>query len=160
MEKVYVGKIVSTHGIKGEIRILSSFPFKEKVFCVGKNIIIDNSIYTIQSYRVHKKYDMITLEGFCDINDVLFLMKKKVYVSKESLELDEDEILDDDLLEFSVYTEDGDKGTIQEIFYASPDNKILRVMFNREVLVPMSSPLIKEIHKDEKKIVIQLIDGM
>ena len=32
MDKVYIGKIVSTHGIKGEIRILSDFPYKDKVF--------------------------------------------------------------------------------------------------------------------------------
>ena len=35
MEKVYIGKIVSTHGIKGELRILSDFPFKDKVFMIG-----------------------------------------------------------------------------------------------------------------------------
>ena len=32
MNKIKIGKIVSTHGIKGEVRILSDFPYKEKVF--------------------------------------------------------------------------------------------------------------------------------
>ena len=32
MEYIYLGKIVNTHGIKGEIRILSDFRYKEKVF--------------------------------------------------------------------------------------------------------------------------------
>ena len=31
-EFIYVGKIVNTHGIKGEIRILSDFEYKNKVF--------------------------------------------------------------------------------------------------------------------------------
>ena len=92
MEKIYIGKVVATHGIKGEIRIKSSFPFKEKVFFVGNSIIIDNNTYKIMSYRVHKNFDMVTLEGFNDINDVLFLMKKEVYVLKEQLDLDDDEI--------------------------------------------------------------------
>ena len=34
MDTVYIGKIVSTHGIKGELRIISDFPYKNKVFKV------------------------------------------------------------------------------------------------------------------------------
>ena len=157
---IYLGKIVNTHGIKGEIRILSDFPFKDKVFVVGKRIIIDDVFYTIRSYRVHKNYDMITLNDYKDINEVLFLLKKKVYVLKEELELDEDEILDEDLLEFKVFTTSGEEGRIQEVFYASPQNKILRVFFDTEVLIPMNSPLIREIHKEEKYLIVELIDGM
>ena len=65
--KVYVGKIVSTHGIKGEIRILSDFDYKEKVFKVGNKLIIENKEYTIKSYRKHKNYDMVT---FIDRNHI------------------------------------------------------------------------------------------
>ena len=36
MELIKIGKIVNTHGIKGELRILSKFPYKEKIFI--KNI--------------------------------------------------------------------------------------------------------------------------
>ena len=32
MEYIYVGKIVNTHGIKGEIRILSDFKYKNEIF--------------------------------------------------------------------------------------------------------------------------------
>ena len=45
MNKVYIGKIVNTHGIKGEIRLLSDFPFKDKVFVVGNNILVDDIEY-------------------------------------------------------------------------------------------------------------------
>ena len=39
MELIKIGKIVNTHGIKGELRILSKFPYKEK--------------------NIHKKYETI-----------------------------------------------------------------------------------------------------
>ena len=42
MDEVYIGKVVGTHGIKGEVRILSDFQFKDKVFIVGKKLIIDD----------------------------------------------------------------------------------------------------------------------
>ena len=32
---IYIGKIVNTHGLKGEIRIISDFEFKDKVFVPG-----------------------------------------------------------------------------------------------------------------------------
>ena len=40
---LYIGKIVSTHGIKGELRILSDFQYKDKVFRVGNNLVINKS---------------------------------------------------------------------------------------------------------------------
>ena len=42
-KKVYIGKVVSTHGIKGEIKIISDFEYKDRVFVVGKKLIIDNN---------------------------------------------------------------------------------------------------------------------
>lgn len=160
MNKVYIGKIVNTHGIKGEIRLLSDFPFKDKVFVVGNSILIDDIEYKINSYRRHKMFDMITLEGYNNINDVLFLMKKKVYFDKDKLVLSDDEILDEDLIKFRVIDDDGNIGKITEIFMASSTNKILRVEFSHEVLIPYNSPIIKSIDKNKKEIHVSLIGGM
>ena len=110
MNKVYIGKIVSTHGIKGELKIKSDFPYKDKVFVVGNELIIEETAYEIKSYRVHKNFDMVTLDNYHDINEVLFLLKKDVYFNKDSLELDDSEILDEDLIKFTVLTKDGKKG--------------------------------------------------
>ncbi len=160
MEVVSIGKVVNTHGIKGEIRILSHFPFKEKVFGVGKKILIGDQTYTITSYRVHKEFDMVTLEGFHNINDVLFLLHKKVFVPKSEIELEDDEILDEDLISYTVLTNDGRRGIIKEIFYASEHNKILRIQLDHEVLIPYESPMILKINKENKTILIELIEGM
>ena len=157
---LYVGKVVGTHGIKGEIRILSDFQFKDKIFVVGKKLIIGNQEYVIRSYRRHKNFDMVTLNDYKDINEVLFLVKKKVYVLKENLDLDDQEILDEDLINFKVLTTDGKSGIIKEIFLASPDNKIIRVMFDHEVLIPLSSPMIKSVSKGKREVTVELLSGM
>ena len=158
MDKVYIGKIVSTHGIKGELKILSDFDFKDKVFVVGKKIIIDDKEYTIKSYRVHKNFDMVTLDDYKDINEVLFLLKKNVYISKDELSFNDDEILDSELMEYKVLTNTGKVGIIKEIFKASETNKIIRVLFDKEVLIPYS--FIKKIDKSNKEVIVELIDGM
>ena len=161
MEKVYIGKIVSTHGIKGEIKILSDFPYKDKVFKVGNKLIIDDVDYIIRSYRVHKNFDMVTLNDYKDINEILFLMKKKVFVIKDELNLNDNEILDEELITYEVLTNQGKKGIIKEIFFASPTNKVIRVLVeNEEILIPINSPFVREIDKNKKIIVIELINGM
>ena len=160
MENIYIGKVVNTHGIKGEIRILSDFPYKDKVFLIDNEIIIGNNKYIIKSYRVHKGYDMVTLDGYNDINDVLFLLKKDVYISRDLLNLNDNEILDEELMTYKVVSEDGKEGKIEEIFKASSSNKIIRVMFDREVLIPFNSPLVKKIDKTTKMIIVELIEGM
>ena len=71
MDLVCVGKIVNTHGIKGELRIRSDFEKKEMVFKVGNKIIIDNEEHIIRTYRYHKIFDMITIDEYTNINDVL-----------------------------------------------------------------------------------------
>ena len=160
MDKVYIGKIVSTHGIKGEIKILSDFPFKDKVFRVGNHITVDDREYIIKSYRVHKKFDMITLEEYNDINDVLFLMKRRIYFDKEKLNLNSNEVLDEELITYQVLTSDGKRGIIKEIFFASPTNKIIRVFFDKEVLIPVCSPMIKKIDKKNRELIVELYPGM
>lgn len=160
MEKVYIGKIVNTHGIKGELRILSDFEFKDKAFKVNTEIYIDNEKHIIKSYRRHKNYDMITIDNYNNINDVLYLLKKKVYKKKNDLDLSDEEILDSDLLTYKVIDKNKNYGIIKEIFLASPTNKIIRVLFDKEVLIPINSPMIKKIDKKLKIVEVELIDGM
>ena len=160
MNKVYIGKIVNTHGIKGELRILSDFPYKDKVFKNNNKLIIDDKEYVIKSYRVHKNYDMVTLNDYKDINEVLFLLKKQVFFNKDDLILNDNEILDEDLLRYKVITNDGKYGIIKEIFMASPNNKILRVELDKEVLIPFNSPMIVKIDKEKEEILVDVIDGM
>lgn len=160
MEKVYIGKIVSTHGIKGEIKILSDFEYKDKVFVVGNSLIIDDKEFVIRSYRRHKNFEMVTLNDYRDINEVLYLMKKNVFFNKERLFLDDSEVLDDELISYQVLTSDGKRGIIKEIFWASPTNKLIRVMFEREVLIPVFSPMIKKIDKNKREVLVELYEEM
>ena len=153
MKKVYLGKIVSTHGIKGELKIKSTFPYKEKAFRIGNHLIIEEKKYEIKTYRVHKQFDMVTLDNYHDINEVLFLLKKNVYIEKEELSLDKEEVLEEELIKYQVLTTSGKRGIIKEIFFASPTNKIMRVMFDKEILVPLNSPLVKiDVEKQEIRI--------
>ena len=105
-------------------------------------------------------FDMVTLEGYDNINDVLFLLKKDVYVDEDKLMLNDDEILDDDLLTYKAINNKGEVGEVIEVFYASATNKLLRVDFGKKYIVPYRDPFVVSIDKNKKEIVIELLEGM
>ena len=75
MEKWFnVGKIVNTHGIKGEVKVLSMTDFAEERYQKGiLHLFMDGDgikPLTVSGHRVHKNFDLLTFEGFHSINDV------------------------------------------------------------------------------------------
>ena len=157
MNKILVGKVVNTHGIKGEIRIKSNFKFKDRVFVVGNDINILDKDYKITSYRYHKVFDMVKLEGFNNINDVLFMIGNNVYFDEDKLNLDSNEVLDDDLVNYKVKSNNM-TGTIKEIMDIN-GNRVIRVELDREYLIPYNDEFVKVNSKD-KEIEIKIIEGM
>lgn len=115
MNKLYVGKVVGTHGIKGEIKVYSETEIKDKVFNENTKLYfsIDDKEYTIESVRFHKDNYLVLLKGFYNINDVLFLNKSKVYVNRDDF-LNNDEYVIDDLLGFEVIDNDKVIGVIKD----------------------------------------------
>ena len=155
MDKIYIGKIVNTHGIKGELRIRSDFLYKDKVFVKGNSLIIDDKKYLIKTYRRHKTFDMVMLDEYNNINQVLFLVGKKVYFDKSLLILDDNEVLDSDLINYNIVDINGIELEIEEVFYASSTNKIIRT---NKCLIPFNSPMIKKIDKTKKEIIVDVGD--
>ena len=74
MEWFNVGRIVNTHGIRGELRILSTTDFEEERFAVGAKLAAFKkndqkpTWVTIASARRHKNFILVTFEGMENIN--------------------------------------------------------------------------------------------
>ena len=159
MTKLYIGKIVNTHGIKGELRIKDNLTTKQKeeIFKIGSNLIIDEKAYKITSYRVHKDYDMVIFDGFNNINEVLFLKGKNVYKSKDEINLNNENILDSELVTYKVKTTDEKEGSILDIEETGNNYKILRLLIdNNEVLVPYHKDFVK-IDSNKKEVIVKLL---
>ena len=153
MSRIVLGKYVNTHGIKGEIRIKSDFKYKSRVFKVGNTVIIDNKEYIINSYRVHKDYDMISLKDIDDINKIPFNKNILVYINKEDY-LNGDDYLDSDLIGFTVYNSKIEK-TVIDISYLKGNKKLLKTMNG---YIPFE--LIKNIDFKNKKILVEEVLGL
>lgn len=152
---IYIGDLVNTHGIKGEVRIISDFKYKDIIFKKGNYLYIGNDKLEVNSYRKHKNYDMVTFTNINDINDVLKYKGKSVYINEEEYVFPG--ILPEKLIGYEVYS-DKKLGVVKEILI-TPAHEILVVENERGTFqVPYVDAFIREIK--DKKIYINLIEGL
>jgi len=162
MKYIRIGKIVNTHGIKGELRLLSDFKYKNKVFkndfiiYIGKEKIEEK----INTYRKHKCFDMITLMGYSNINEVLKYKGDYVFINKEDLVLGINEYLNEDLIGFKVIYNNLDNITVTGI-EKYPSSDMLKVNYNDTFkLIPITDGIIETIDFSNREIVLKDIKGL
>lgn len=162
MNYILIGKIVNNHGIKGELRIISDFPYKDRVFKNNFNIYIgkDKINEVINTYRHHKIFDMITLKNYNNINEVLKYKGSLVYINRLDLQLNDNEYLESDLLNFDIIINNNIIGKLSS-FENHNKNKIIIVKNKeKEILLPYNSNLIENINLDKKEIIYKNIEGL
>ena len=146
MDYVYIGKIVNTHGIKGELRILSDFLKKDIVFKPGFVLYIGDGYHeeTIETYRHHKCFEMVTFRGYDNINEVLKYKGLNVFVKREDLHLNDDDYLLEDLVGLSI-KEDGEiLGKVIEIVY-NGSGTLLMVEGTKKFYIPNNKEFIVKV---------------
>ena len=152
MKYILVGKIVNTHALKGEVRLLSSFEFKNKVFVPSKKLYIGMNYNEeeIDTYRKHKNFDMVKFKGIDYINDVLKYKGCYVYVNEDDLNLSDDEILVSEYPLYEVYDNDNLVGRITE-YRNDNGNEMIRI---NDKFIPYNKDFITKIDKANKKIIM------
>ena len=157
MKKVYIGKIVNTHGLKGELRIISDFKYKKDVFDTNGSIYVNDKKYNISSYRVHKIYDMVTLEGINDINEASELKGFSVYINRDDYVFNG--VLNEDLIGLDVYDGDIYKGKVIDIVKSNKYDLLVIDGIKRH-MVPNISEFVKSIDLEKMKMNIKYIRGL
>lgn len=156
MKYIKVGTIVNTHALKGEVRIISNFEYKDRVFKINNTLYIgmSKSEEVIETYRVHKNFDMVKFKGIDNITDVLKYKGSAVYVNIDDLKLKNDEILIEELLGMSVIVNDKLLGSITD--YIDNNGNKLVVVNNK--YIPYNKDLIEKIDKINRKVYYKNID--
>ena len=153
MNFVYIGVIVNTHALKGEVRIISDFVYKDRVFKIKNSLYIGDlkSHEEIESYRVHKNYDMVKFKGINNINDVLKYKGKKVYVLRNNLNLKSDEYLESDLIGLNAIFEGKEIGTITDII----NNNGYKLIKINDKLIPLKTNFIKKVNIEKNEVILK-----
>jgi 16S rRNA processing protein RimM len=157
MNYLLVGKIYKTHGIKGEIKIISYVENSNLIYKVGSFIYVseEHEKFKIISYRRHKNYDMVVLDGYNYINDVLRLLGKKVYIDRDNSIL-KDKLLNSDLIGFTAYYNEENIGYINEII----NNNGYKLFNINNKLIPYNENFILNIDISNKKIIFRNLEGL
>lgn len=118
-----VGKIVNTHGIKGEVRVISKTDFAEErykpgntlyLFMNGRNEPVE---VTVNTHRLHKQFHLLQFKERQNLNEVEELKNAIIKVPEEELgELNEGEFYFHEIIGCEVFTEEGELiGKVKEI---------------------------------------------
>lgn len=156
-----LGKIVGTHGIKGELRIKSDFEKKELVFKKDFIIYFGTHLenHKIMSYRVHKGFDMVTIDDFNNINEVLKYKGLEVFIKQSDLDLKNDEVIINELIGYNVYFNDEKYGKIIDFVYNKVNNLLL-IKNKEEYYIPYHMDFIEKIDKNNKNIYLKNVEGL
>lgn len=158
-----IGKIVGTHGIRGELRVefwsdSAEFysKFKKLYFNKGKEKI------TVKS-RPHKKIALTKIEGIDTINEADLLRGKILYVDRDEIELEENVYFIQDLIGLTIIDMNTKEvyGKIKDVIETgSNDVYIIKNEEEKEYLIPVIEEVVKKIDMENKEILIVPMEGI
>ena len=156
MNKIYLGTIINTFGIKGYLKISSSFELIDKAFKINNIIIIDNKKYKITDYKKHKNFHLIKLDDLDDINKVLDFFNKEIYINREELNLKKEEYLYQELIGLDIYENNINIGIVTEVF--NGENPLIKV--DDKFYIPIKGNYIKKVDLKNNKIIVNNVKGL
>ncbi len=159
MDYIFVGDIVNTHGLKGEVRIVSDFKFKDAAFTPNRKCYIgkDHKEEIIDTYRTHKNYDMVTFKDKKYIDDVIIYKNEPMYVNRADIVYDG--YLDEDLIGLEVYCEEKHIGHVDSILKTNAHD-ILVVKNGSKHMIPNVEEFIQRVDLENKRLEIRYMKGL
>ena len=159
MDYIYIGDIVNTHGLKGEVRIVSSFKFKTNAFKIDMPFYIgkEKKKEIVSSYRKHKNFDMVCFKDKNHIDDVIIYKNEPVYINRDDLEYEG--YLNEDLIGLNVYCNNELIGHIDSILKTDA-HEILVIQNGSKHMVPNIDEFIEDVDLENKRIDIKYMKGL
>ena len=161
-----VGQIVNTNGLKGLLKInpftddITRFEKLKTIFIEHKKELLE---FEIESVRYQKKQVLLKLKGIDTIEEAEKYREDYLKINRNKEEkLPENTYYIVDLIGLDIYTENGELlGKLDDIFSTgSNDVYVVKNSEGKQILLPAISDVIKNIDLEQKKIVVNLIEGL
>ena len=161
-----IGQIVNTFGIKGFVKInpftddLERFEELDSVLVVKNKELIEMQI---EEVKFHKNLVLVKFKGIEDINMAEKFKGCYIKISRDKArKLPEDTYFIADLIGIKVYDDNGNLlGKVQDIYNnKSHDIYVVKDDLGKQILLPSTKEVIKQIDLDEDKMIVHLIDGL
>ena len=158
-----IGKIVNTHGIRGELKVIPNTDFLEERFSKGNEVFVhygkETICFEIDSFRIHKGCVLVTFKDHHNINDVEKYKGLELLIEVDGSE--DDDFYYYELKGCQVYYHDELLGEVSEILETQA-HEILRISCEnkKDILIPYVDRFILNVDIDEKRIDVDVIEGM
>ena len=166
--RLKVGKIVNTHSLKGEVKVISSTDFEEERFKKGSKLLITRGNQLIrevvvQSYRNHKNFLLVKFEGIDSVEEAEKLKNLQIKIDSDEVgELEENEFYFHQIIGCEVFDEnDKNLGVIIDILTpGANDVWVIKGENDKEILIPYIEDVVKKIDITSKKVNIEVMEGL
>lgn len=164
MKKEYLeaGKIVTTHGVRGEVKIMP-YTDSPELLCEFDRLFIgkDKSELYIERARVAKNMVIAKIEGVDTVEAAEKYRNKILFMHRDDLELDEDTYFIQDLIDMEVQDADSGfvYGKITDVLQNGA-NDVYVIKGDREYLVPAIPDVIISTDIDGNIMQIRPLDGL
>ena len=157
------GKIVNTHGIKGEVKIMPYCDSPE-LFCEFDRFFMgrDFNEINVERSRVQKNMVIAKLEGINTPEDAEKLRSKMLYMHRDDLELDEDTFFIQDLIGMTVKNADNGRvyGVIDDVLQTGANDVYSIKGENKTYLIPAIADVIAETDLENDIMLIHELEGL
>lgn len=153
---IEAGQIVTTHGIRGEVKVLTWLDAPE-LLCEFDRCRIDGNEYIMDSVRVQKTCNIVKLHGIDTVEAAQTLRDKVVLLYRD--DIDGDVIFGAELIGMQVFSDDRLLGVITDVL-DYPGNSVYVVKGSYEYMIPAVKEFILSTDLDENKMTVRVIEGM
>ena len=153
---IEAGEIVTTHGVRGEVKVLCWLDDPE-MLCDFDRCRICGTEYTMESVRVQKTCNLVKLKGGDTMEEGQALRGKTVELYRE--DIDSDVIFAAELVGVQVFADGRPIGKITEVL-DYPGNSVYVVQGEREYLIPAVKEFILSTDLEKNEMRVKLLEGM
>ena len=156
LQYIEAGEIVTTHGVRGEVKVLCWLDDPE-MLCEFDRCRIDGKEFTMEQVRVQKTCNLVKLQGVDTMEKAQAMRGKKMELFRE--DIDDEVIFAAELIGMEVFCEDVLIGKIREVL-DYPGNSVYVVKGQYEYMIPAVKQFILSTDMAGNRMEVKLIEGM
>lgn len=150
------GQIVTTHGVRGEVKVL---PWADgpDFLLDFKRVRIGNAEYKVENCRIQKSCNLLKLQGVDTMETAQALRGKTIVVYRS--DAPEGLIFAAELIGMNVIADGSSIGKLEYVL-DYPGNKVYVVKGQHEYMIPAVKQFILSVDLDKNEMQVRLIEGM